>query len=194
MNAQVRQIDAKRARAYARVERLVTEQDTTYRPIAFAREAIGRDTGEAERYLQRVLDVIAQVAAIFGAATATDERVETLALTTLGGEAGTDRACTTSCAPRAGSRCSSRRSGRRWRVKVGAKLVSSLIAAESANRVDKAARVRAQLLSLIYGRAAADSLADAAHADLEERPLSDVDFAARFEAHLQREAKTAAEH
>ena len=104
VNAQTRQIESKRAAAYARVERLVNEQDTTYRPMAFAREAIGRDTGEAERYLQRVVDVIAQVAAMFGAATATDERVETLVHTVFGGSRAS-RACRTSCAPRTGSRC-----------------------------------------------------------------------------------------
>lgn len=193
VNAQVRQISGKRARSYARVERLVAEQDTAYRLFAFAREAIGRDAGEEERYLQRVLDVIAQVAAIFGAATATDARVEALALATLGGEAGANGLHNflqianrlALLIPPVGPTVA---------VKVGAKLASSLLAAESANRLDKADRVRAQLLSRIYGRAAADTLADAAHADLEERPLSDEDFAARFDAHLQREAKTTTEH
>lgn len=193
VNAQTRQIGSKRARSYKRVERLVDEQDTAYRPLAFARELIGRDTGEEERYLRRVLDVIAQVAAIFGTATATDERVATLVRAVLGGETGTSglqNFLSTAnklvlLLPPIGPSAA---------VKVGAKLVTSLIAAETANRVDKADRVRAQLLSLAYGRAAADVLADAARADLDERPLSDADFAGRFEEHLQREATTVAEH
>ena len=193
VNAQTRQIASKRARAYARVERLVNEQDTTYRPLAFAREAIGRDSGEEERYVKRVVDVIAQVAAMFGSGTATDERVETLVQSVFGGESGTSGLQNF-------LRTANRLAllippiGPTMAVKVGAKLVTSLLAAESANRVDKADRVRAQLLSLTYGRAAANVLADAAHADLDERPLSDDDFAARFDDHLEREAATATEH
>ena len=137
--------------------------------MAFAREAIGRDPSEEERYLQRVLDVIAQVAAIFGAATATDERVRRSRWP----RSAVRRATGLQQLPahREPARAADPAGRADGGVKVGAKLVLSLIAAEGANRVDKAARVRAQLLSRIYGRAAAAVLADAAHADPERRPL-----------------------
>ncbi|MDA0173842.1 50S ribosome-binding GTPase [Solirubrobacter taibaiensis] len=193
VNAQVREIGAKLTSALARVDELADEQDTAYRPLAFASEAFGRgDAGEEERYLRRVLDVIAEVAAIFGVATATDERLEVLALATLGGQTGLkglhnflrNASRLALLIPPVGPTVT---------VKIGAKLVSALIAAEGANRVDKAERVRAQLLSRIYGRAAAAVLAEAAHADLAGRTLPDPDFAARFDEQLDHEAAAAVE-
>jgi GTPase SAR1 family protein len=192
LNAQIVEVDAKLDEALACVDAIVEEHDVRWQPLAFLRTTVGRGASGEDLFVQRVLDAIARVSAVFGAATVTDARVSTVARAVLDNEVGEDglagflrlvnRALL--LVPPVGPSAP---------VRVGGKLVTALAAAVAENHADYRARIRARLLSRIFARAAAHVFADVARADIRGEPLADEEIGERFVQYVDRESATAAE-
>jgi GTP-binding protein EngB required for normal cell division len=190
-NAQVLEVDTKLRAALARVDELVDAQDVSWRAFAFLRTTVGRGEAGEELFLRRVLDVVAEVGAVFGTGSVTDERVAALARGALGDELGGDGLAhflrlvnrLLLVIPPIGPTVP---------VKYGGKLVTAIAAALAENHADMLARVRAQLLSRSLGRAAARVFADVARAGMDGEELPDAEMRRRFERYAEEETAGAA--
>ena len=88
LGAQVLEVDAKLELALVRVDELVEAQDDSFRLFAFMRGKAGRGAAGEELGLMRVLEAVAQVGAVFGTSSVTDDQVAALARAMLGGATG----------------------------------------------------------------------------------------------------------
>jgi hypothetical protein len=161
--------------------------DTAYRWLAF----FDGDNIRGDLFLEPVLEVVGEVAAIFGEMTVPEAQLRDLAAAVVG-----------SSGPGAAARVAGLVGrvltwippvGPSLPVRVGGKLVTALAGALVSNHQDRAARLRIALLERVIGRAVTRTCEDIARATVAGSPLTRSAVAERFGAHVEDEARHAAE-